>query len=141
MSTRAFMIAAVGATLLAVIAGAYVVGSPSEARRRTFDDRRYQELAMLAGTLLCTSDKTTVLPVALTTETLRSYCGARNLQPPAFLDDETGEPYKYTRKSGEDYSICAKFHDTHRVARLSSSSPNTRWAFEPASGCITGRIR
>lgn len=141
MSTRAFLVAAVSVALLAVVAGAYVVGSPYEARRRTFDDRRHQELSLLAGSLLCTSDKAAVLPVALTAENLKSYCGARNLQPPTFLDDETGEAYKYTRKSDEDYSICAKFHDAARVARLQYSNPNIRWSFDPASGCVTGRIR
>lgn len=141
MSDRGFLLGAVGVALLAVLAGSYFAGSPYEARRQAFDDRRYQELAAIAATLFCLSDKAAVLPATLTTESLRSYCGARNLQPPALLDDETGEPYKYARKSDEDYSICAVFHDPRRVARLSFSSSNTRWAFDPASGCIAGRIR
>jgi hypothetical protein len=141
MSSRTFLLGAVGATLLAVLVGAYVVGSPYEARRQTFDDRRYQELSVLARTLLCLSDNVTVLPSESTPESLRSYCGARGPQPSAFRDDETGELYRYTRKSDEEYSVCAKFHNAARTARLNYIAPNERWSFDANTGCITGRIR
>lgn len=140
MSSRAFLLGAVGAAILAVLAGAYVVGSPYEARRQRFDDRRHQELAVIAGTLLCLSDKAAVLPSELTPESLRSYCGARGLRPSAFRDDETDELYRYTRKSDDEYLVCAKFHDADRTARTRIGSPS-RWAFDPATGCITGSIR
>jgi hypothetical protein len=141
MSTRSFLLGAIGVALLAVLVGAYFVGSPHEARRRTFDNRRYVELEVLAGALQCASDKTVVLPVELTVQSLRSYCGARNIQPPMFTDDETGEPYAYVRKSDEQYSICAKFYDASRTAHLRYSNPNSRWSFDTAAGCLTGTIR
>jgi hypothetical protein len=141
MSSRIFMLGAVGVVLLAVITGAFVVGSPHDARRQAFDDRRYQELNMLARTLLCTTNTGAVLPLALTAESMQSYCGGRNTRPPSFLDDETNQPYKYTRKSDDEYSICAQFHDSARTARLSYVTPYERWAFDAGSGCITGRIR
>ena len=141
MSTRAFLLGTAGVALLAVIAGAFVIGSPFEARRQTFDVRRYQELSVLARTLLCTSDKAAVLPALLTTESVQSYCGRRNVRPPAFLDDETNQPYKYIRKNDDEYSVCGEFHDAPRTARVSYTSPNVQWAFDPGSGCITGRIR
>lgn len=143
MSTRSFLSGAVSLVLLAILAGALVVGSPSQARRERFDEHRYQELAALADALICSQDKTTpVLPVEMTVESLRSYCGGRNFQQPALVDDETNDPYKYSRLSGGEYSICAKFYDAGRTARLTTyMSSKTGWAFNSASGCVTGRVR
>lgn len=144
MSARSFLLGAVVLVLLAVLAGLLIVGSPFEARRQTLDEHRYRELAALAAAFVCPPEKMTpVLPVELTVENLRTYCGGRNFQPPALVDDETNEPYKYARKSEDEYAICAKFYDAGRTARLTQTYPypRTGWAFDPATGCVTGRIR
>ena len=141
MSNR-FLFGAVGLVLLAALAGILTVGSPSEARRERMDQHRYQDLVALALALTCTDkDVTPVLPAEMSVENLRSYCGGRNILDSTLVDKETSEPYKYSRISDGEFSICAKFYDADRAVRQVYRYPDQGWSFNPATGCVTGKAK
>lgn len=128
---------------MAVLAGLLTIGSPGEARRDRYDQRRYEDLAFLSQVLLCENLRVSspALPEELTLEGLRSYCGGIEVLGPELIDEETGEPYSYTRSGDGEFVVCAKFRDAEKAARLHHSYLDSRSSFNPADGCVRGQVR
>lgn len=143
MQGRAFAIGMLALVVAAVVAGLVAVGGPGEARRDRFDMRRYDDLAFIANALLCANRRIAnpVLPEKLTVENLRNYCSGVRAVAAQLTDSETGRPFFYTRKSNEEFAVCATFHDAKKIATLRPASANTSFAFDPDAGCVTGRIK
>ena len=139
--TYAFLVlAAVGA---AVVAGLFTIGGPREARREKFDLHRYDDLAFIARALLCANRRIAhpVLPEKLNVDSLRAYCSGTEVTAAQLTDKETGAPYAYTRQNDDTFSVCASFHDAKRIATLHPRGANAAFAFDPDTGCVSGRIR
>jgi hypothetical protein len=91
------------AAVCAAIGTAFVyVGSPGEARRRRFDERRVTDLNEIARNLDSYWRTNARLPAALG-EAVR---GGTESVP---CDPESGEPYAYRAIDGRHYEICATF--------------------------------
>ncbi len=143
MNARLFLPATVAAVVAAVIVGLLIVGGPFEGRREAFDGKRYDELGLLARALLC-ADKGhrygATLPEELTVETLRVHCSSAGITEDELTDDETGLPYVYQVKDGQDFSVCATFYDAERTLRLNQQA----WygaTFNAETGCASGVFR
>lgn len=142
MSGKAFYLGAAIAIVVAIFAGIWTVGGPIAARDDRFDQRRYEDLREIALALHCSNWRISqpVLPEKLDIESIRAYCGGVQITPDVLVDNETGVPYTY-RKTGEnDYAVCAVFHDADRTMRLNYQGlPIWNAAFDPDTGCVTGR--
>ena len=143
MSSRAFVSAVACVVFIAVLAGLLTIGSPGEARRDRYDERRYNDLAFLSQALLCENQRVAspALPEELTLEGLRSYCGGIEVLGPELIDEETGKRYSYTRSGDGEFVVCAEFHNAEKVARLRRSYPDSRSSFNPDEGCVRGQVR
>ena len=92
-----FTVLSVVAALAAIIAGLAVIGSPSEIRMRRFDDRRANDLDVIANA---------IQTYRLTHEGL-----PRKLDELArvSLKDPLERPYEYSVKDAFSYKLCAEF--------------------------------
>ncbi|MEL7466906.1 MAG: hypothetical protein AAFN27_00535 [Pseudomonadota bacterium] len=125
-------------TTTAVVAGLITVGGGEDARHKRFDVKRIKELREIASSLMCVRSKAPaqVLPETLNVESIGAYCHRpKYLVETDLTDDETGEHYRYLRRSDWDFSICAEFHDPHDVELR-------RWnvRLNPRTGCIDDRV-
>ena len=143
MTRKAYFSGAIATIVLAIGIGIFTVGGPNEARREMFDLRRYEDLTQIARALSCQNWRVLqpTLPDALNLETIRSYCGGVEIQAEALLDNETGEPYVYSRTNEQEYSVCADFHDAEKAMRLSYNRFGSMTSFNPQTGCVTGRVQ
>jgi hypothetical protein len=91
-----------GAVAVAVGAALVYVGSPGEARRRRFDDRRVANLTEIANSLDRYWTTNTHLPTSLDEAALG---GAASVP----RDPESGEPYAYRIVDDRHYELCATF--------------------------------
>jgi hypothetical protein len=143
VSGKLFFALAIMAVASAVVAGLLMVGGPLQGQRDKFDDQRYEELGGLARALLCEEYgqiPNSSLPNELTVESLRVHCSSAGIAADDLSDNETGQPYVYDRKNARDFSICAKFHDAKRAARL-NSHVSYGASFNPETGCVSGWLR
>jgi hypothetical protein len=91
------------AVTAAVLAGIYMLGSPSEERARRLDDRRVQDLADIGRAVDLYWTRSSRLPSSL--EELRTETGANV----TLADPATNAPYEF-RPTGDDrYELCAAF--------------------------------
>lgn len=143
MSHRTFAFGVAVLLLAAIVAGLLSVGGPGSARRDRYDLLRYQDLRFLETALKCTNWRILEpeLPDELTLESLRSYCGGVEVEPDRLLDNETGKPYRYTKISEKEFSVCADFYDANSPMIKSRSVARTSLSFNPDTGCVSGRVR
>ncbi|WP_193174851.1 hypothetical protein [Oricola nitratireducens] len=141
MATRVFLTATVLVVLAAIVTGIAMTGRPSQARKEKFDQLRYRELTAIARILHCEkkSDTRPVLPKELSEDSFREYCGGTTATADMFVDNETGKPYRYRRLNDRDFAVCAKFYDARKAMRSRPFWSIHTYAFNPASGCMTGR--
>lgn len=125
----------------AIVAGLTGGGVPSQARQERFDVMRYQDLKYIASHLTCLPPgaEGRVLPKGLSTSALSRHCNGARVSEDHLTDPETGLPYIYRRKSDTDFSVCAKFYDARKALSKSPFPPRNDFAFDPESGCITGK--
>jgi hypothetical protein len=107
-----------------------IVTLPGSVQR--LDRQRYFDLRELAWGLRCTQPGA-VLPATLYDP---AYCGGRNviLDP---RDPVTGQGYRYSRIDDARFSLCADLDDLTVFAVRGARESG----FDPATGCLTGRIR
>lgn len=100
---KAVVIIAVLVVLGALGGGFYLIGPPSDARARRFDERREVDLQRLrlATDLYWTRNHR--LPATL--EDLAKEAGTDIYS----RDPQTGHPYLYAVKGGDTYELCAAF--------------------------------
>lgn len=143
MSHRAFAFGVAAFLLAAIVVGLLSVGGPESARRDRYDQLRYEDLRFLETALRCTNWRILgpELPDELTLGSLRSYCGGVEVDPDRLVDDETGEPYRYTKISEREFSVCADFYDANNPIIKSRSAVGVSSSFNPDTGCVGGRVR
>lgn len=143
MNRKAFISGASIAVVVAIVVGLLTIGGPNKARREMFDMRRYEDLAKISSALNCPNWRVRqpTLPNDLNLATIRAYCGGVEIQAEQLLDNETGKPYLYVRTSEDEYTVCAEFFDAERAMRLSYRRfSGSSTSFNPATGCVTGRV-
>lgn len=103
--------------VLAIGFGIYSVGSPTDARKARFDERRTQDLSSIQWQVISYWQKKQVLPTDLAelSDPLSSF-----MLP---IDPETGMAYEYRKTGDMSFELCATF------ALPSQATPNT--AYEP----------
>ena len=143
MSGKLLFAASIAAVCAAVVAGLVIVGGPGQGQRDRFDARRYLELGTVARALLCELGGTIPgrsLPPELSVDALRVHCSSAGIRTEDLTDDETGQPYVYERKSDQEFSVCASFHDARRTVQLNPQG----WygaSFDAETGCVSGWLR
>ncbi len=135
--------------LLAVLAigyGFYITGGPYAARNNRFDEQRLMDLAQISKALQCgyyaIEDRD--LPQTLSIDSLSEYCPSVTLTDDELVDNETGNPYEYTRESDIRYIVCADFYDSAGSIernRYIYFGRTDRAAFYRNEGCVKGNIR
>lgn len=143
MSHRAFAFGVAAFLLAAIILGLLTVGGPESAKRDRYDQLRYEDLHFIETALRCANWRILdpKLPDELTLDRLRSYCGGMEVDEDRLVDDETGEPYRYTKISEKEFSVCADFYDAHDTLIKSRSAVGAIASFNPDTGCVSGRVR
>src|SRR5687768_9736947 len=96
------------AVTAAVLAGIYLLGSPSEERARRLDERRVQDLSGISQAIDVYWTRQSNLPASL--EQLRSETGASI----TVVDPLTGAPYEYRLVDDGRYELCASFEGESR---------------------------
>jgi hypothetical protein len=91
-----------GAVAVAVGAALVYVGSPAEARRRRFDDRRVRDLTEIADSLDRYWTTNTHLPASLEEAAQGGVASVPH-------DPESAEPYAYRAIDDHQYELCAAF--------------------------------
>jgi hypothetical protein len=139
MKGRSLLIAACAATIVAITAGLLAVGGPLTARRDRADVARLADLTRIARTLSCTVNGVAA-PLPRTRADWRPEACASYLLG-LLIDRETGAPYRYTRRGGDGFRICAAFHDARGTwARgRRCSHPRARFDFDAETGCMVSR--
>ncbi len=86
-----------------VIAGFFIVGTPSEQRAVRFDETRVNDLAQIQGEVISYWIQKDVLPETLgdVTNSINGYI--------APIDPDSGEPYKYRATGDLSFELCATF--------------------------------
>lgn len=108
LGIRAFPWAIISVVLVAVIAGFFIAGSPSDRRTARFDERRVQDLSSIQSQIITYWQNKKVLPPVLgdlTNDIL-------NITVP--VDPKTAESYEYKILGGLKFQLCATFETESR---------------------------
>lgn len=105
MSNRLIVSATVVAVVAVVIAGLILVGSPTEARLRRFDERRLQDLQQISAAVDAYLVRRDRLP-----DSLQELAGESGSGPAVlWKDPASGQPYTYRKIDAARYELCATF--------------------------------
>jgi hypothetical protein len=110
-----------GAVAVAVGAALVYVGSPAEARRRRFDDRRVRDLTEIANSLDRYWTTNTHLPASLEEAAQGGVASVPR-------DPESAEPYAYRLIDDHHYELCAVFARTSDEVPAMTDRPFARHA-------------
>jgi hypothetical protein len=117
LSGRSILVGFIVAAVCIAIGTAFVyVGSPGEARKSRFDERRVTDLNDIARNLDSYWRTNGRLPAAL-----REAARGGNDSVPR--DPESGEPYAYRAIDGRHYEICATFAGASKDMPAMSEGP------------------
>jgi hypothetical protein len=120
------------AVAAAVVAGIYVLGSPSEERSRRLDGRRVQDLAGISRAVDLYWTRESRFPASL--DQLRADTGAGI----TLVDPLTGAPYDYRPLEDGQYELCASFEgDSADTDRLDSGF----WTHRAGRQCFQREAR
>ena len=109
--------------VLAVLAvGFHVLGPPRNQRDISADERRVQDLRMIAQQIYGRH----TLPATLTELRL----------PNQLQDPVTGTPYEFHTKSGTAYELCATFATTSAESDSENPRPDTFWNHTKGRQCF-----
>jgi hypothetical protein len=97
---RVLSIIASVAMIGAVLAGFYVMGSPTQQRKRHLDNQRVLALSMMSNSIHLYWSQHGALP---------SERSAISIDPRWQNDPITDKPYAYSRMGEDSYSLCANF--------------------------------
>jgi len=113
----------------AVIAGIVLLESPKEARLRRFDERRVEDLRVLAFAVDAYWSREGRLP-----DSLSDLAEAQGVSE-GLVDPETGEAYEYRALGERAFELCAVFA---REARTSSRDVllRSRWDHDEGRTCF-----
>lgn len=111
--------------LLTIIAGFFIMGSPSEIRKQKQDDQRLQDLQNIQYQIVNYWQQKESLPTTLAD--LRDPLSGTMIP----VDPKTGASYTYTRNSPLDFTICATFE-------RAGSDPSTATKPMIAESTVTG---
>ncbi len=89
--------------LAAIVAGLVLLGSPAQERARRLDERRVQDLLVIAGAVDLYWTRRGALPSSL--DDLSSEPGAKI----AVADPRTSQAYEYRPVAERTYELCARF--------------------------------
>ena len=118
---KTFLIAGSAITVLAIVWGALIVGSPAKERSHKFDERRLQDLRGIQSEIFSIvydeSSQKSPVPVAVVPapvnplpKTLDDVVSQAVYQRPVIVDPETGSPYEYIVKDALRFDLCATFN-------------------------------
>ncbi len=110
--------------VLSIVAGFFIMGSPSQVRLYRFDDQKVSDLQIVQSQIVNYWQQKEALPKSLA-----------DLEDPisGFIspkDPQSGEPYAFTLDEGLTFELCAVFNSE-------SQGPAQRSAYEPYSGDVT----
>jgi hypothetical protein len=106
-SARAFGVVVAAVVVTAVVAGLFLLGSPTRERERRLDEQRVYDLRATASAI----DRYWTINSSLPTS-LEALSRERNTSV-RLLDPGTGKAYEYRILDGNAYELCAHFtHDT-----------------------------
>ena len=115
------------AVIAAVVAGIYVLGSPSEERARRLDERRVQDLSGIAQAVDLYWTRESRFPGSL--DQLQADTGAGI----TVSDPSTGAPYDYRQLEDGKYELCASFEGD---SRDSNRLDNGFWTHRAGRQCF-----
>jgi fructose-1,6-bisphosphatase/inositol monophosphatase family enzyme len=118
--------AAIGVVVVAVGAGLYIAGRPSEARLRKLDQRRVQDMSVIAGAVESYASQQKHLPASMPDVTW--------LPQETRRDPVSGQPYEYRATGSSTYELCAAFD---RATDLSDEPQRgDRWHHAAGRACF-----
>lgn len=95
---------------IAVVAGFFIVGSPTEERLRRFDEKKLNDLQLIQGEIIYFWQNKQQLPAGLPelNDSIRGFI--------APSDSQNGEPYEYRILGDLKFTLCATFNRESRGA-------------------------
>ena len=129
----AFAVVASVLVVFAVVWGFFLVGSPATRRLEHFDERRLEDLRIIAReiqSMVESRNKRGTLkePLPKTLEEAAQRAHDERLNP---RDPETNEPYRFIIKNETTYELCATF------ARKRDSDARVFWNHSAGTHCFT----
>jgi len=125
LSGQGLLLAIVSAVVLvAVVTGFLVLGTPGDARKETFDQKRIDDLSNLSNVLVGRDS----LPASLDDAQQIGYWKTNGRDP------ETNEPYGYHRLSARRFELCATFSTAVTAADLEDYRRG--WAHPAGHACF-----
>lgn len=124
---------AIALVLLAVGAGVYVMGSPSENRARRLDEQRVDDLREWARAIDSFWTANKQLPSSL--------AEIKRQQAWSYLaesDAATGQPYEYHATGTSTYQLCATFD---RASRVEGERRDPIWEHDAGRACFALEAR
>lgn len=99
---------------VAVFAGFFIVGSPSEERLRRFDEKKLGDLQLIQGEVIYYWQSKQKLPGSLEelNDSIRGFI--------APFDPQSGEAYEYNILGDLNFTLCASFNREYRGAAYNS---------------------
>jgi len=137
---KAFVVISAAAVFSAMFAGFWMLGFPSQQRLISLDEKRVQNLSIIADDLR----KATVTATGESAKPLPKQLPESISSAPYFTDPSTGAPYEYNRLSDTTYELCAtfdtrsdrQFNDAQRLGVSSWRHPSGRHCFQLSKGRI-----
>ena len=124
---RAFAMISLVSVVAAVIAGFWLLGSPSQQRLIALDGDRIRDLQAIAREIQDFPGEDSVPP-----ESLPAPRNGFN----DFRDPVTDEPYEYRRLSETHYELCATFATDSQAQRRPPLAQNDRWQHPAGRHCF-----
>lgn len=109
----------IGVAILAaatIVAGFFIVGTPSQARLARYDAQKVSDLQDIQQRILNYYKAKQVLPVALTDFNALEY-------GPVPVDQQTGGSYVYQSAGALSFSLCATFNTASRMRQILPEQP------------------
>jgi len=111
---RLFLLLSTVTVLVALVWGAFIIGSPMQERLKKFDERRVEDLRSISsevfeyvyGGMPYDPESALIHELPKTLDEVRANARYKRIN---MLDPATGEPYKYIVIDSKRYSLCATF--------------------------------
>jgi len=124
-----------GATVLAIVAGLWFIGSPHDERLRQLDRIRVEDLTSLSDAIEMYARERGRLPVTLDDVANAPRAPIRSMRDPA-----TGAPYEFTASDSVRYELCATFARPDTSAGSRPFSGSRFWNHDAGRRCFQFRL-